>query len=82
MFILCLDYILLTSKDLKENCLTSIKARSRQSLIETMTDADNTDNLVLLTNTPAQAESLQQNQEKAVGGTGHYANINKTEYMF
>ena len=36
------------------------KARSRQCLAETMTDADYTDDLGLLTIIPAQAESLLQ----------------------
>ena len=34
------------------------KTRSRGYSAETMTDADNADDLALLTNTPAQVESL------------------------
>ena len=43
---------------MKENSLTLKKARSKQYLIETITDTDNADDIVLLTNIPTQAESL------------------------
>ena len=46
-----------------------------------MTDADNADNLALLTNTPAQAESLLHSLEQAVIDIGLYVEANKTEYM-
>ena len=42
---------------------------------------DGAKNLALLTNTPAQAESLQQRKEQTAGGFGLYGNANKTEYM-
>ena len=59
LFIICLNYILQMSIDLiKENGLALKKQTSRWYPTETMIDADNTDNLVLLTNTFAQAESL------------------------
>ena len=35
-----------------------------------MTDADYADDLVLLANTPAQAESLLNSQEQTAGGIG------------
>ena len=46
-----------------------------------MTDHDYKDDLVLLTNTSAQAEPLLHSLELAVGGIGLYVNANKSEYM-
>ena len=54
LFILSLDNRLRTSIDLiKENGFTLRKVRNIRYLAEIMTDADNADNLTLLTNTPA-----------------------------
>ena len=39
------------------------------------------DNLALLANTPAQAESLLPNQEKAARGIGIYMNSDKSKLM-
>ena len=47
-----------------------------------MTDAVNTDNLALLVNTPAEAESQLRNLEHAAGFIGFTGNANKTEYMY
>ena len=59
LLIICLDSVLGTSIDLiKENGSTFKKARSRQYPVETKTDADYPNDLALLTNAPAQAESL------------------------
>ena len=41
-----------------------------------MIDANYTDDLVLLTNTPAQAESLLHTMEQAAGGIGPNENAN------
>ena len=58
--IICLDYLLQISIDqIKENGFILKKTRNRQYSIETMTDADNVDDLALLANVPAKAESLQ-----------------------
>ena len=46
-----------------------------------MTDTDFTDNLALLTNIPAQAESLLYSLEQAVRSIGLYLNADKTEFM-
>ena len=62
--IFCFDNILWTSIDLiKENGFTlkkkkKKKKKSRWYCIETMTDADYTDDLALLTNTPTQAKYM------------------------
>ena len=59
LFIICLDYVLTTSIDLiKENGFTLKKARSRRNLVESITNADYAEDIVLLANTPTQAESL------------------------
>ena len=82
-FILCQDYVLRTSIDkIKENGFTHTKkAKSRRYPAETMIYADYIDGLVLLTNTPTQAESRLNRQEQAARGIGLYVNANKTEYM-
>ena len=57
LFIIRLDYVLSTSIDsMKENCFTLAKER-RTYPAQTITDADNADDIVILANTPAQAES-------------------------
>ena len=82
LFILCQDNVLQTFINLmKENGFTLKKTRSRWYLTETMTDGDYTDDLVLLSNTPAQIESLLHSLEQAVEGIGLCVNTNKTEYM-
>ena len=45
-----------------------------------MTSANYTDDLVLLANTPDQAESLLHNLEQAAGSIGLHINANKTEF--
>ena len=78
LFITCLDYILWTSIDLmKENGFTLKKAKSRWFPAETITDADNADDIVLLSNTPTQAESMLHSLEQAAGGIGLHVNTNK-----
>ena len=44
-------------------------------------DADYTDDIALLANTPAQAETLLHSLEIAAGGIGLYVNVDKMEYM-
>ena len=44
-------------------------------------DTDNADDLVLLANTQARAESLLHSVEKAAGGIGLLVNASKTECM-
>ena len=50
---------------MKENGFTLKKTRSRSYPAETITNADCADDLVLLANTPAQAESLRHSLEQA-----------------
>ena len=49
--------------------------------MEIITDADNVDDVALLVNTPAQAESLLHSLEQTARGIGHFVNSNKTEFM-
>ena len=52
LFIICLDYVLQTSIDLmRENGFKLAKARSRSYPAQTITDADNADDIALLANT-------------------------------
>ena len=75
LFINCLDYVLRTSIDLmKENGFTLIKARSRRYSAQTIMDADYTDDIALLANTPAQVEFLLHYLEPAAGGIGLHVN--------
>ena len=52
----------------EENGFTLNKVRSRRYFVKTNTDVDYTDDIALLANTPAQAESLLHSLEKAAGG--------------
>ena len=54
------------------------KARSRQYPAEAITDADSADDLVLLANTSAQAESLLHNLEQAARGIGLWIQIKQS----
>ena len=82
VFIICIDSVLRTSIDwMKENGFTLKKARSRRYPVQTITDADDSDNRALPENTPAQAETLLYCLEKAADGTGLHVNTDKTEYM-
>ena len=78
LFIICLDYVLRTSIDkIKENGFKLSKERSRRYPAQTITDADNADDIALLTNAPAQAETLL----RAAAGISLHVNAHKTEYM-
>ena len=66
---------------MKENGFTLVKERSRRYFAQTITDADYTDDIALLTNTPARAESLLHSLERVAGGIGLHVNTDKTEYM-
>ena len=71
MLIICRGYVLWISIDLiKESSFPLKKTRSRKYTTETMTDTDYTDDLVLHSNTPAQAESLLYSLEQAAWGIG------------
>ena len=77
LFIICLDYVLRTSIDkIRENGFEMTKKRNKRYPAKTITDADYTDNIALLANTPNQAETLLHSLERAAPGIAQ-----KTEYM-
>ena len=82
LFIICLDYVLRTSIDkIKENGFELTKKRSRRYPAKTNTDADYTDSIAILANTPARAETLLYSQERAAAGISLHINAHKREYM-
>ena len=82
LFIICLDYVLRTSIDkIRENGFKQTKERSRRYPAKTITDADYADDIALLANTPAQAETRLHSLERAVASIGPYINAHKTLYM-
>ena len=82
LLIICLDYVLRTSIDkIKENGFELTKKRSRRYPVKAITDADYTDDIAILANTPNQAETLLQSLEQAAAGIGLHVNTHKTEYM-
>ena len=82
LFIICLDYVLRTSiNKIKENGFKLTKERSRKYLAKTITDADYADDIALLINSPAQAETPLHSLERAAAGIGLHVNAHKTEYM-
>ena len=82
LFIICLDYVLRTSIDkIKENGFELTKKRSRRYPAKTITNADYADDIAILANTPAQAETLLHSPERVAACIGLYINAHKTEYM-
>ena len=80
IIIICLDYVLGTSIDkMKENGFKLIKERSIGYFAQTITDVDYTDDIVLLANTPAQAETLLHNLKQA--DIGLHVNAHRTEFL-
>ena len=75
LFIICLDYVLWMSIDLmKENGFSLVKARSRWYPAQSITDTDYANDIALLENEPAPAESLLHILEWAAGGIGLHVN--------
>ena len=82
LFVICLDYMLRTSIDkMKDKDFKLTKERSRKYPTQTITDANYTDDIALLANVPAQAETLLHNLKWAAAGIGLHVNAHKTEYM-
>ena len=81
-FFICWHYMLWMSIDLmKENGFIVGKNKSRRDPAQTLMDVDCTNDITLLVNSPAQAESLVHNLEWIAGGIGLHVNTDKTEYM-
>ena len=66
---------------MKENGFKITKKISRSYPAQTITDADYTDDIVLLANTPAQAKIPLHSLERAAAGIGLHVNVHKTEHM-
>ena len=82
LFTICLDYVLRTSIDkMKNNSFKLTKERSRRYPAHIITDMEYDDDIALLANTPAQAETLLHSLELAVADIGPHVNADKTEYM-
>ena len=72
----CLERLLI-----KWNGFKLAKERNRRYPTQTITDADYADDIALLANTSAQAESLLQSLERTAAGIGLHVNADKTENM-
>ena len=82
LFIICVDYVLRTFiNKIKENGFNLTKERSRRYFTKTITDADYADDIVLLANQPAQAETLLHSLEWAAAGIGLHVKAHQMEYM-
>ena len=65
LFIIYLDYVLQTSRDLMKKWSHTKKEKNRQYPTETIMDADKRDDLILPANIPALAKSLLHSLEQA-----------------
>ena len=82
LFIICVDYVLRTWIDkIRENSFKLTKKRSRRYPAKTITNADYTDDIAILANTPNQVEILLHSLERAAASIGLHVNAHKTEYM-
>ena len=82
LFIISLDYALRTGIDkIRENGFKLTKERSRRYRTKTITDADYADDIALLANAPARAETLLHGLERAAAGISLYGNAHKTESL-
>ena len=83
LFINCLDYVLRTSIDkIRENDFELTKKRSRRYPAKTITNADFANDIALLANAPAPAETLLHSLERAAADIALNVNAHKTEYMY
>ena len=82
LFIICQDYVLRTSVDImKDDGFKLAKERSRRYPTQTTMNTNYANNIALLANTSAQAETLLHGLEWAAAGIGLHINADKTEYM-
>ena len=65
---------------MKENDFKQSNERSRRYLAQTIMNMDYADEIALLADTPAQAESLLHSLKREAGGIGPHVNAGKTEY--
>ena len=82
LFIICLDYMLRTSiEKIKDSGFKQTKKRNRSYTAQTITDVDYADDIALLANTPARAETQLHSIERAAAGIGLHFNADKTTYV-
>ena len=82
LLIICLENVLRTSIDkINENGFKLTKERSRRYPAQTITDADYADDIELLANTPARAETLLHSVGRATAAIVFHVNPHKMEYV-
>ena len=82
LFIICQDYVLWMTIDImKDNSFKLTKERNRRYPAQTITDADYSDDIALLANIPAQAETQLHCLERVATSIDLHVNADKTEYM-
>ena len=80
--IICIDDMLRTSIDImKDNGFNLAKERIRRYAEQTIMDKYCADDIALLANTRAQAETMLHGFKRAATGIGLHVNADKTEYM-
>ena len=67
---------------MKENSFKLAKERSRKYHAQCITDADYANDIPLLANTHAQADSLLHSLKLAAGGIGLHFNEYRTKYIY
>ena len=67
---------------MKENGFKLAKERSKRYPTQTITGANYIDDIALLADSNAQAETLLHNQGRTAGGCGLYVKANKKKYMW
>ena len=81
LIIIRLDNMLRTSIDKMKDNGFKLTKESRRYPAQTITDAGYADDIMLLANTPAQAEFLLYSLERAAAGISLHVNADKIEYM-
>ena len=81
LFIISLDYVLRTSKDVIKEKSFSLAKEEAEDISHKLLRTRSTLMTALLANIPAQAESLLHSLEQTAGGIGFHVNADKTEYM-
>ena len=67
---------------MKEKGFKLTKGRSRRYPAQIITDSNDADDIALLANTPAPAETMLHSLKRAAAGIGLHINAHKTEYMW
>ena len=82
LFIICLDYVIRSSINwMKENGFKLAKEKSRRYPVQIFMDADNADDITLLANILAQAETQLHSLEQEAARIGLHVNADKIKYM-